>query len=123
MYEGDRNPPDGARLPCYCRDQFTPLSGGPEMAFDEFPNHAGWYADPESSTGERWWNGSQWTSHTRPDALSSAPTSLDGLPPTAWAEAVWPAIDAPPATVSPWTPPGTTAFAVDGPVRSAMPPV
>jgi hypothetical protein len=93
------------------------------MAFDEFPNHAGWYADPESSTGERWWNGSQWTSHTRPDALSSAPTSLDGLPPTAWAEADWPANDAPPATVSPWTPPGTTAFAVDGPVHPAAPPV
>jgi hypothetical protein len=97
------------------------------LAFDELPHHAGWYRDPESATGERWWNGSQWTSHTRPDAPSSRSAGLDGLPPTAWSEADWTVTDAPPgtvspATVSPWTPSGTTAFAVDGPVQPAMPP-
>ncbi len=103
------------------------MIGGPELAFDELPHHAGWYRDPESATGERWWNGSQWTSHTRPDAPSSGSAGLDGLPPTAWSEADWTATDAPPVTVSPtavtrWTPPGSTAFAVDGPVQPALPP-
>jgi hypothetical protein len=102
-------------------DQFTQLIGGPELALDELPHHAGWYADPESSSGERWWNGSQWTSHTRPDATLSGSAGMDGLPPTAWSEAEWPATETPPAEVSPWTPP-TTAFAVDGPVQSALPP-
>ena len=54
--------------------------------------------------------------------------SLDGLPPTAWSAADWTTTDAPPVTASPrchrspWTPSGTTAFAVDGPLQPAMPP-
>jgi hypothetical protein len=96
------------------------------MAFDEFPHHAGWYRDPESS-GERWWNGSQWTSHTRPDPFTESigaagSAGLDGLPPTAWSATDWTATDAPPVTALPPIPTGTTAFAVDGPVLPAMPP-
>ena len=67
------------------------------MAFDELPHHAGWYRDPES-IGERWWNGSQWTSHTRPDAFADGAVSLDGLPPKAWSAADWTTTDAPPVT-------------------------
>jgi hypothetical protein len=102
------------------------------MAFDELPHHAGWYRDPES-IGERWWNGSQWTSHTRPDAFADGAVSLDGLPPKAWSAADWTTTDAPPVTALQPTalppvaayPPmtaGTTAFAVDGPLMPAMPP-
>jgi len=90
------------------------------LAFDELPHHAGWYRDPESS-GERWWNGSQWTSHTRPDAFAAASTELDGVPPTAWSATDWNASDALPVTVPP-APSPTTAFAVDAPVLPAMPP-
>ena len=92
------------------------------MAFDELPHHAGWYADPESSAGERWWNGSQWTSHTRADAFSVAPVGLDGQPPTAWTASDWSTTDDPPATVESWTPTRATAYAVDAPVQPAMPP-
>jgi hypothetical protein len=88
------------------------------LAFDELPHHAGWYRDPESS-GERWWNGSQWTTHTRPDAFSAESTGLDGLPPTAWGSTDWATSDALPVTVSP---PATAAFAVDAPILPAMPP-
>jgi hypothetical protein len=66
------------------------------MTTDQFRLPAGWYADPESS-GERWWNGSQWTSHTRgADVTSVVPdvSSLEGQPPVAWSAA-----DHPVATV------------------------
>jgi Protein of unknown function (DUF2510) len=32
---------------------------------------AGWFADPAGSAGTRWWDGAQWTDHTRP--LVTAP--------------------------------------------------
>ena len=77
--------------------------------------------------GERWWNGSQWTSHTRPAAFNGSvsaagSTDLDGLPPTAWSATDWAAGDAPPVTAGPLMPTGTTAFAVDAPSLPAMPP-
>ncbi len=59
------------------------------MTTDDFRLPAGWYADPESS-GERWWNGSQWTSHTRPADGTAAAADLSGLagqPPVAWSDA------------------------------------
>src|ERR1700712_5621476 len=27
----------------------------------------GWYAEPDGSGGERWWDGQQWTGHRRPN--------------------------------------------------------
>ena len=74
------------------------------MTTEHFRLPAGWYADPESP-GERWWNGSQWTSHTRNSTggVSASPVSgrvgssdpgLEGQSPTAWSAA-----DSPLATV------------------------
>lgn len=34
---------------------------------------AGWYADPEDPSGERWWNGSGWSDHKRPSTVASVP--------------------------------------------------
>lgn len=46
---------------------------------------AGWYPDPEAASGQRWWNGSQWTSHTRSgESATSVSVGLDGQPPIAW---------------------------------------
>ena len=60
------------------------------MTTEHFRLQAGWYADPES-TGERWWNGSQWTSHTRGTAVGQPapadPSDLEGQPPVAWSAA------------------------------------
>lgn len=53
------------------------------MTFDPLPYRAGWYEDPGGSSGQRWWNGSQWTTHTRgPDAIDDS--SLEGRSPLAW---------------------------------------
>jgi hypothetical protein len=52
--------------------------------------HAGWYADPEQPTGERWWNGSQWTSHTRDAPSFDAIADAEGQAPTAWSAASGP---------------------------------
>lgn len=66
------------------------------MTIDGLAHRAGWYPDPESSTGERWWNGSQWTSHTRADAALAIPFEPSGAPPLAWS-----ADDVPLATIAP----------------------
>jgi hypothetical protein len=36
---------------------------------------AGWYADPEDPSRERWWNGSGWSDHKRPSTVAAAPTT------------------------------------------------
>ena len=46
--------------------------------------NAGWYSEPEGSSGERWWNGSQWTSHTRDTGGVEVPAELAGESPIAW---------------------------------------
>ena len=66
------------------------------MSTEHFRLPAGWYAD-EQTSGERWWNGSQWTSHTRAGRADTSGTQrpvLEGQPPAAWS-----ASDAPLATV------------------------
>ncbi len=57
---------------------------------------AGWYADPELPAGERWWNGSQWTSHTRDVPAFGAVAGADGQAPTAWSAASGPLATLPP---------------------------
>lgn len=47
---------------------------------------AGWYPDDESG-GERWWNGTQWTTHTRSDGGTANLTALEGESPRAWSTA------------------------------------
>ena len=66
------------------------------MTIDGPTQHAGWYSDPESTAGERWWNGSQWTSHTRAAAALAEPVDPSGASPLAWS-----ADDVPLATVAP----------------------
>ena len=64
---------------------------------------AGWYPDPEAGSGQRWWNGSQWTSHTRSgQGATSAEAGLAGQPPIAWS-----ASDEPLATLTAAEPTGT----------------
>lgn len=42
----------------------------------------GWYPDPNDATILRWWDGTQWTSHTHP-RVQDAPTSVVQTPPVA----------------------------------------
>lgn len=44
---------------------------------------AGWYADEDDPDGERWWNGTQWTTHTRAVGVVPA-VDLTGSAPRAW---------------------------------------
>jgi hypothetical protein len=76
------------------------------MLMDESRLVAGWYADPRNPNAERWWNGSQWTSHTREAELPWDSTGLEGQPPIAWSAA-----DHPLATVAQLPPTGTATFA------------
>lgn len=39
---------------------------------------AGWYADPENPSGERWWNGSGWSDQKRA-STTAAPTDSTGF--------------------------------------------
>ncbi len=64
------------------------------MSIDEPRLTAGWYPDPDDPTAERWWNGSQWTSHSRQAVLLSGDAGLEGESPRAWSTA-----DAPLATL------------------------
>ncbi len=86
------------------------------MTTDHFRLPAGWYADPETA-GERWWNGSQWTSHTRA-AAGSQQSGLEGQPPAAWS-----ATDQPLATVLDDGPArtGTAAFEAPQPYAGPVP--
>lgn len=64
------------------------------MTTDHFRQAAGWYTDPDSP-GERWWNGSQWTSHRRSETGAHVPTRHDDIPleggsPTAWSASDYP---------------------------------
>jgi hypothetical protein len=49
---------------------------------------AGWYPDDAEPDRERWWNGTQWTTHTRPAGSTEKSTALvgdlEGQPPIAW---------------------------------------
>src|SRR3954468_1435705 len=73
------------------------------MSIDEPRLNAGWYPDPEEPTAERWWNGSQWTSHHRPSEFLSGDAGLEGQAPQAWSAA-----DAPLATLMDVPATGTT---------------
>jgi len=44
----------------------------------------GWYPDPERGVGDRWWDGSTWTSQTRNDSAAVPPPP----PPGGWAQSV-----------------------------------
>ena len=37
---------------------------------------AGWYAAPDAHGIERWWDGTRWTDHTRPDPSYTPPASV-----------------------------------------------
>jgi hypothetical protein len=67
---------------------------------------AGWYADPDLPAGERWWNGSQWTSHTRDVQSFDAIAGAEGQSPTAWSAASGPLATLPPIDTA-----GTAYFA------------
>lgn len=47
---------------------------------DATPPQAGWYADPENPSGERWWNGSAWSDHKRPSTTSPAAPVASAAP-------------------------------------------
>lgn len=47
---------------------------------------AGWYPDDQAGL-ERWWNGTQWTTHTRSAATGANLTALEGESPRAWSTA------------------------------------
>ena len=66
---------------------------------DVTPPQAGWYADPENASAERWWNGSGWSDHKR-DATSASATA------PVVAAASSDAIYSPPDVT--YTPPGVT---------------
>ena len=74
------------------------------MTIDEPRFQAGWYEDPEAASGQRWWNGSQWTSHTR-DVDLSGDGDIEGRSPLAWSTASGPL-----ATLPSPTPPAGTAL-------------
>ena len=95
------------------------------MTINEPRLSAGWYPDPDASSGERWWNGSQWTSHTRTgpvvvDPAAADVTGLPGQPPKAWS-----ASDYPLATIPAPDAGGTAMFVpadpVPGPATPAPP--
>jgi len=46
---------------------------------------AGWFTDPQNPTQQRYWNGSEWTEHTAPAALPTAPqtSGVTAVPPNA----------------------------------------
>lgn len=97
---------------------------------------AGWYDDPDDDTVRRWWDGRDWTDHTRPRAEDIAPgwyadprdAALqrwwDGA---GWSESTRPAALAtapPPSTPAAQAPPPTgltPAAVVAAPVASAEP--
>lgn len=56
---------------------------GADMSMDELRFPAGWYDDPEAPAGQRWWNGSQWTSHIRAGDTGEA-IDVEGQSPLAW---------------------------------------
>lgn len=52
------------------------------MTTDEQRLEAGWYPDPDAPTGERWWDGSQWTSLGRSGPGSDEMARLAAEPQT-----------------------------------------
>jgi hypothetical protein len=48
---------------------------------------AGWYPDDEDQALERWWNGAQWTTHTRLYGTVTDMARLEGSSPRAWSTA------------------------------------
>ncbi len=38
---------------------------------------AGWYPDPNDATCSRWWDGNQWTPHTRPTVAGAPLTGIN----------------------------------------------
>jgi len=59
---------------------------------------AGWHTDPGDGSALRWWDGSQWTAHTRP--RPSAPQPSPASPAPAVTTAAAPAVSAAPQTVA-----------------------
>ncbi len=49
--------------------------------------HAGWYPDGDDPAVDRWWNGTQWTTHTRVARAATDLVDLTGEPPRAWSTA------------------------------------
>ena len=48
---------------------------------------AGWYSDEDDPVVERWWNGTQWTTHTRAAGCATELADLEGSAPRAWSTA------------------------------------
>ncbi|WP_431245306.1 DUF2510 domain-containing protein [Leifsonia xyli] len=57
---------------------------------DEGSPAAGWYTDPADAARVRWWNGSRWTEHTRPQPESSSSAVDTGTMPEAAAATLGP---------------------------------
>ena len=64
---------------------------------------AGWYADPATQGQERWWGGSEWTSHTRPIEVVVAPAPPQFASQTQQYASETPAWMAPAAALTPTT--------------------
>lgn len=65
------------------------------MTVNDLHLGAGWYTDPQDPNAQRWWNGSQWTSHSRSAEIPWDSTGLEGQPPTTFL-----AVDAPLVTIA-----------------------
>jgi hypothetical protein len=48
---------------------------------------AGWFPDDDDLRVERWWNGTQWTTHTRAGGPVTDLVDLEGCSPRAWSTA------------------------------------
>src|SRR6478609_9129139 len=104
-----RPDPSGTQVVSRWYEQVAPMGGrtvtSSKSTTNDAPLRAGWYADPESALDEHWWNGSQWTSHTRRADSGVGVTGTSDLPPLAWSTASGPL-----ATVQHEEPVGTTSY-------------
>lgn len=76
---------------------------------------AGWFADPQNPTQERWWDGTKWTEHRRNREVApppAAPAPPTYMPPAAQPQAYTPA--AYPAPAQPYAPARTGGLSALG---------
>ena len=81
--------PVGRGARCATKEQLDERTAGqnatrwcliPRMSTQDGGPSAGWYADPENSQRERWWDGEEWSAKVRPvttaDSVASSPVGV-----------------------------------------------